>query len=220
MELETICNFIQALQPPFSEKLHELEQDARKRNIPIISHETASLLGVLFTMNPPKNILEIGTAIGFSACFMSQYLQPGGKITTIDRFPVMLQEARPNIDALGLNEVIEIREGDAADIVPTLTGPYDVVFLDGAKGQYPSFLQNCLPLLSVGGLLIADDVLQEGELAKSRFDVPRRQRTIHKRMRSFLWDISHMDCLQSAIVPVGGGLAISVKTKEQERICL
>lgn len=186
--------------------------------MPIIPHETARFLSVLLTLKKPKHILEIGTAVGFSSSLMAQYIPEDGTITTIDRFEVMLKDARVNIERMGLTDTIKILEGDAADILPTLEGPYDVIFMDAAKGQYGNFLPHCIRLLPVGGMLIVDDVLQGGDIAQSRFEVPRRQRTIHKRMRNFLWDISHSDLLESSIIPIGDGVALCVKIKEGQWI--
>lgn len=211
-----INNYLRTVQPHYDGVLGEIEKESRDADVPIIPHETARLLSVLLTIKKPRNILEVGTAVGFSAGLMTRYLEEGGKVTTIDRFEVMLKDARVNIKRMGLEDKIEILEGDAGEILPTLTGPYDVIFLDAAKGQYSAFLPHCVRLLPVGGLLIVDDVLQGGSIAKTRFSVPRRQRTIHKRLRNFLWDISHTDVLTSAIVPIGDGLAVCVKTKEPD----
>ena len=145
---------------------------------------------------------------------MCRYLPEDGTVTTIDRFEVMLKDARVNIKRMGLENKIKILEGDAANILPTLEGPYDVIFLDAAKGQYGNFLPHCLRLLPVGGLLIVDDVLQGGTIAQTRFSVPRRQRTIHKRLRNFLWDITHNDALETSIIPIGDGMALCYKKKE------
>ena len=212
-----INNYLRNLQPHYDGVLGQIEREAREADVPIIPHETARLLSVLLTMKKPENILEIGTAIGFSSGLMSRYLKEGGKVTTIDRFEVMLKDARVNIKRMGLEDKIQIIEGDAAEVLPTLSGPYDVIFLDAAKGQYSAFLPHCIRLMPIGGLLIVDDVLQGGTIAKTRFSVPRRQRTIHKRLRNFLWDISHTDVLTSAIVPIGDGLAVCVKVKEPDK---
>ena len=211
-----INSYLRTIQPHYDGVLGEIEKESRDAQVPVIPHETARLLSVLLTMKKHKNILEVGTAVAFSSGLMSRYLQDGGTITTIDRYELMLKDARKNIARMGLEDTIKILEGDAADILPTLTGPYDVIFLDAAKGQYSAFLPHCLRLLPVGGLLIVDDVLQGGDIAKTRFSVPRRQRTIHKRLRNFLWDISHNDALESSIVPIGDGLAVCVKIKETE----
>ena len=214
--VDYINSYLRTIQPHYDGVLGEIEKESRDAQVPVIPHETARLLSVLLTMKKPKNILEVGTAVAFSSGLMSRYLQDGGTITTIDRYELMLKDARKNIARMGLEDTIKILEGDAADILPTLTGPYDVIFLDAAKGQYSAFLPHCLRLLPVGGLLIVDDVLQGGDIAKTRFSVPRRQRTIHKRLRNFLWDISHNDALESSIVPIGDGLAVCVKIKETE----
>ena len=191
-------NYLRTVQPHYDGVLGEIEKESRAADVPIIPHETARLLSVLLTLKKPKNILEIGTAVGFSSGLMTRYLEEGGTVTTID----------------SLEDKIKILEGDAADILPELSGPYDVIFLDAAKGQYSAFLPHCIRLLNIGGLLIVDDVLQGGDIAKTRFAVPRRQRTIHKRLKNFLWDISHTDVLTSSIVPIGDGLAVCVKVKE------
>lgn len=207
--------YLRTVQPMYDGVLGEIQKKSIAEDVPIVPHETARLLSVLLSIKKPKKILEIGTAVAFSAGLMSQYLQEGGTITTIDRFEVMLKDARENIKKMNLENVITILEGDAADILPTLQEKYDVIFLDAAKGQYGNFLPHCIRLLPVGGILIVDDVLQGGSIAKTRFSVPRRQRTIHKRMRNFLWDISHHAALESCILPVGDGVAVCYKKSDE-----
>ncbi|NCC15511.1 MAG: O-methyltransferase [Clostridia bacterium] len=213
---ETMNTFLRTIQPMYDGALGEVQREANAAEVPIIPLETARCMSVLLSIKKPKHILEIGTAIGFSAGLMSRYLQPGGTITTIDRFEVMLKDARPNIKRMGLENIVTILEGDAADILPTLEGPYDVIFLDAAKGQYHSFLPHCLRLMPVGGLLIVDDVLQGGTIAQTRYSVPRRQRTIHKRLRAFLWEITHNEALETSIIPIGDGMALCYKRKVTE----
>ncbi|MCI1959883.1 MAG: O-methyltransferase [Clostridia bacterium] len=209
-----LSKYLRLIQPKYGGILGDIQTEAEEKQIPIVPHEVARFLSTVLSIKRPKEILEIGTAVAFSAGLMSRYIKPGGHITTIDRYEVMLNDARVNIKRMHLEETINLIEDDAANVLPKLTGPYDVVFLDAAKGQYIQFLPHILRLLPIGGILIADDVLQAGTIAKSRFELPRRQRTIHKRMRNFLWDISHLDCLESSIIPIGDGVVLSCKTKE------
>jgi len=209
-----LSKYLRLIQPPYDGVLGEIQKEAEEKQVPIVPHEVARLLSTLLSIKKPKEILEIGTAVAFSAGLMSRYIEKGGHITTIDRYEVMLKDARENIKRMGLEETIKLIEDDAANVLPNLTGPYDVIFLDAAKGQYIQFLPHILRLLPIGGVLVADDVLQGGTIAKSRFELERRQRTIHKRMRNFLWDISHLECLESSIIPIGDGVVVSCKTKE------
>lgn len=209
-----ISRYIRLIQPKYDGVLGEIQEEALEEEIPIVPHETARFLSTLLTIKKPKEILEIGTAVAFSAGLMSRYLQEGGHVTTIDRYEYMLNIAKKNIKRMGLEEKINIIEDDAANVLPKLSGPYDFIFLDAAKAQYIQFLPELLRLMPIGGILVADDVLQGGNIAKSRFSLPRRQRTIHKRMRNFLWDISHLDCLESSIIPIGDGIIMCTKIKE------
>ncbi len=209
-----ISRYIRLIQPKYDGVLGEIQEEALAEEIPIVPHETARFLSTLLTIKKPKEILEIGTAVAFSAGLMSRYLQEGGHVTTIDRYEYMLNIAKKNIKRMGLEEKINIIEDDAANVLPKLSGPYDFIFLDAAKAQYIQFLPELLRLMPIGGVLVADDVLQGGNIAKSRFSLPRRQRTIHKRMRNFLWDISHLDCLESSIIPIGDGIVMCTKVKE------
>lgn len=209
-----ISRYIRLIQHKYDGVLGEIQEEALEEEIPIVPHETARFLSTLLTIKKPKEILEIGTAVAFSAGLMSRYLQEGGHVTTIDRYEYMLNIAKKNIKRMGLEEKINIIEDDAANVLPKLSGPYDFIFLDAAKAQYIQFLPELLRLMPIGGILVADDVLQGGNIAKSRFSLPRRQRTIHKRMRNFLWDISHLDCLESSIIPIGDGIVMCTKIKE------
>ena len=211
---DNLSSYLRIIQPKYDGVLGEIQEEAIEKQVPIVPHEVARFLSTILSIKKPKEVLEIGTAVGFSASLISGYLQEGGHVTTIDRYELMLKDARVNIKRMGLEDTIKIIEDDAANVLPKLEGPYDVVFLDAAKGQYIQFLPHILRLLPIGGILIADDVLQGGDIARSRFTVPRRQRTIHKRMRNFLWDISHLDCLESCIIPMGDGVVMCCKTKE------
>ena len=209
-----ISKYIRLIQPKYDGVLGDIQEEALSMEIPIIPHETARFLSTLLTIKRPKEVLEIGTAVAFSAGLMCRYLQPDGRVTTIDRYELMLKDARKNIKRLGLEDKIKIIQDDAANVLPALQGSYDFIFLDAAKGQYIQFLPHILRLMPIGGVFVADDVLQGGNIAKSRFSLERRQRTIHKRMRNFLWDISHLDCLESSIIPIGDGIVLCTKVKE------
>jgi len=194
--------------------LGDIQKDSYENDVPIIPNDVVRLLSVILSVKKPKNVLEIGAAVGFSSSLMCKYLSKNGKITTIDRFDVMIEQFEQNVKKLGLENKIELIKGDACDVLPTLNQKFDVIFLDAAKGQYIQMLPHCLRLLEVGGLFIADDVLQDGRIAKKRLEIPRRQRTIYTRMREFLWEISHNDALETSILTIGDGVALCHKIKE------
>ena len=206
-----INDYIREIIPDSSGLLGQIEREAEKTDLPIISKEVARMISVLLSIKKPQKILEIGTAVGYSAILMSQYLQEGGQILTIERYDVMYNAAKENIQKAGLENTIYLIEKDAEEVLPNLEDSFDVIFLDAAKGQYNNFLPHCLRLLKEDGLLIADNVLHKGTVAKLRYDVPRRQRTIHKRMRNFLWEIIHNEDLESCILPIGDGVALCHK---------
>lgn len=213
-----IVDYIRGLHTPPSDVLLGIEKAlaSGKETWPIIRPEVADFMRVQLSLLQPTEILEIGTAVGYSSILMSGYLQPGGHITTIERFDYMIGQARHNINAAGLQDTIHILEGDADTILPTLpTQKYDVIFMDCAKGQYINFLPECIRLLKPNGLLITDNVLHKGTVARARYLIERRQRTTHSRLRDFLWTITHSDALVSSIVPIGDGLALSYKKGEQ-----
>lgn len=207
---ERISTFINSFDTGNTPFLNELEQYAIKTNVPIIRPQMQSLLKLLLEMKQPKAILEVGTAIGFSALLMSEYGPKDCKITTIEKYEKRIPLARENFKKAGKEDRITLLEGDAAEILKELEGPYDLIFMDAAKGQYIHFLPDILKLLPKGGLLVSDNVLQDGDVLESRYAVTRRNRTIHTRMRDYLFELKHNENLQTDILPVGDGVTISV----------
>ena len=211
MDPERIVSFINSLDTEIPEYLSELESYSRKTDIPIIRHEMQSLLRVMLTLTQPREILEVGTAIGFSSLFMSEFAPTGCHITTIEKYEKRIPLAKENFKKAGKEDAITLLEGDATDILKTLEGPYDLIFMDAAKGQYIHFLPDILRLLKKGGVLLSDNVLQDGDVLESRFAVTRRNRTIHSRMRDYLYELKHNDELETVILTIGDGTAVSVK---------
>ena len=156
-------------------------------------------------------ILEVGAAVGFSSILMSEYIPEGGHITTIENYDKRIPIARANFKRAGKEEQIDLIEGDALEVMHGLEGPYDLIFVDAAKGQYIHYLPEVMRLLGTDGVLVSDNVLQEGDIIESRFAVERRNRTIHSRMREYLYELKHHDQLQTSIIPLGDGVALSVK---------
>ena len=210
---ERWATFINSLDAGNAPYLNELERYAKKTNVPIIRTEMQSLLKFLLAMKEPKEILEVGTAIGFSALLMSEYGPKDCHITTIEKYEKRIPLAKENFKKAGKEENITLLEGDATEILQTLEGAYDFIFMDAAKGQYINFLPDIMRLLKVGGLLISDNVLQDGDIIESRFAVTRRNRTIHARMREYLYELKHHEALETVILPVGDGVTISVRRK-------
>ncbi len=217
---ERICAFINSLDKGNTLFLDELEKEAKADGIPIIRAETQSLLKLLLEMQKPLSVLEIGCAVGFSALLMCEYAPQGCRITTIEKYEKRIPVAKENFRRAGKEAQITLLEGDAADILKELTGTYDMVFMDAAKGQYLHFLPEVLRLLSPEGLLVSDNVLQEGNVLESRYAVTRRDRTIHSRMREYLYQLKHNPMLVTAVLPVGDGVAVSkVKRISGEGTC-
>lgn len=211
-----IVEYIRAIRPQSQGILKDIEFKVanKEETWPIIKPEVASFIEVLLAIKKPTKILEIGTAVGYSSMLMSQYLNPGGSIITIERSNSMQELAEFNIKKANLEDIITILKGDATQILPTLdNSQFDVIFMDSAKGQYITFLPECIRLLKEDGILITDNVLHKGTVAKSRYLIPRRQRTTHMRLREFLWEINHNPLLKSTVLPFGDGVAISHKVK-------
>lgn len=203
--------YIQSLETPESAICGRLREEARKDRVPIIRVETASLLRLLVQMTRPMRILEVGTAIGYSAILMSECMPREAHITTIEKYEPRIPVARENIRLAGKESCIELIEGDALEVLKSLEGPYDLIFMDAAKGQYIHFLPELMRLLPVGGVLISDNVLQDGDVMESRYAVTRRNRTIHSRMREYLYALKHDARLQTAVLSVGDGITISYR---------
>lgn len=193
--------------------LEQLEREALQGGEPIIRTQTQGLLRFLLALHRPTTILEVGCAVGFSALLMSEYAPEGCRITTIEKVERRILAAKENFRRAGKENEITLLEGDAADILKELTGSYDLIFMDAAKGQYLHFLPDVLRLLSPGGLLISDNILQNGEILESRFAVKRRDRTIHARMREYLYELTHHEALTTMMLSVGDGVTVSMKRR-------
>lgn len=208
---ERMTSYINSLDTGHTPFLEKLEREAKADRVPIIRREMQSFLKVFLAIQRPENILEVGTAVGFSAILMAEYGVPDARITTIENYEKRFPVAEKNFRESGYEDRITFLKGDAAEILKTLEGPYDLIFMDAAKGQYIHFLPETLRLLRTGGVLISDNVLQDGDVIESHFAVERRKRTIHKRMREYLYALKHDPCLRTSIVPLGDGITISVK---------
>ena len=198
--------------------LDELEANARKNRVPVIRPGMQSLLKVLLALKKPQRILAVGTAIGFSALLMADSTDSGCRIVTVENYEKRIAEARENFRRAGMEERITLIHGDAGEVLSAMKDSFDFIFMDAAKGQYIHFLPDALRLLKTGGLLVSDNVLQEGELIESHYAVERRNRTIYKRMREYLYVLKHTEGLVTSILPTGDGAAVTVKTKEDIEI--
>lgn len=210
---EDILHYLRTEQKQLTGSLGELEELAHENGVPVIPHETVVFLQFLLKQKQPKNVLEIGTAIGFSASLMAESLGKEAKITTIDRFPVMIEKAKNNFAKLGLTEQVTLLEGDAADLLSTLKGPYDFIFMDSAKSKYITFLPECLRLLSEDGVLMVDDIFQAGTVLQPIEEIPRKNRSIHRHLNEFLDEITKSPELTSTLLPLGDGVALISKNK-------
>ena len=211
---ERMVTYIRSLEVPESAVIEAIEQEALRDRVPIIRKEMQSFLKVLLMIKRPMRILEVGAADGFSSILMSEYMPEGGHITTIENYDKRIPIARANFKRAGKEEQIDLIEGDALEVMHGLEGPYDLIFVDAAKGQYIHYLPEVMRLLGTDGVLVSDNVLQEGDIIESRFAVERRNRTIHSRMREYLYELKHHDQLQTSIIPLGDGVALSVKRSD------
>lgn len=208
---ERIASFINSFNSDYDDMITAIRKEAEEQEVPVIRKEAGEFIKLLLMIKKPVKILEIGTAVGFSAIFMSRFIRADGHITTIENYPPRIEKAKENIRYAGAGEKITLLEGDANEILGTLQGPFDFIFMDAAKGQYGNFFQKTIPLIAPEGILLCDNVLQDGDVLESRFAVTRRNRTIHARMREFLYEIKHDERLETAILNIGDGMSLSIK---------
>ena len=208
---ERLVTYINSLETGNTEILDEIEREALRSDVPIIRKEIQTFLKVFLAMKRPARILEVGTAVGFSAILMAEYNPGACEIITIENYEKRIPIARENFKRAGKESVITLLTGDAKEVLPTIEEPFDFIFMDAAKGQYIHFLPEVLRLLKSGGTLISDNVLQDGDIIQSRFAVTRRNRTINKRMREYLYTLTHHEELTTAVLPIGDGITVSVK---------
>lgn len=189
------------------EKLQKIKEKALKEYIPIIMDDTLEVVGSILKELKPSKILEIGTAVGYSAMCFSEYLQEGGRIDTIERDEERVKEAKENIEKVEVAEKIHIIEGDAVEVLPTLEEKYDAIFIDAAKGKYPFFLQQALRMLNKKGVILADNILYKGYVMGDYHK--HKQRTAVRNLREYIAEVTNNPNLETQILEVGDGLAIS-----------
>lgn len=211
---ERLVTYINSLGTGNTEILETIEKEALAAYVPIIRKEMQQFLKTLLAIRRPVRILEVGTAVGFSAILMAEYNPQSCQITTIENYEKRIPVARENFRRAGYENQITLLEGDAAEVLKTLKEPYDFIFMDAAKGQYIHFMPEVMRLLGKDGVLVSDNVLQEGDIIESRFVVTRRNRTIHKRMREYLYELTHTEGLVTSVLPVGDGITVSTRCKE------
>lgn len=208
---ERLVTYINSLDTGNTEILDLIEKEAIDSYVPIIRKEMQTFLKMLLALKKPARILEVGTAVGFSAILMAEYDPVKAQIITIENYEKRIPIARENFQRAGKAEQITLLPGDAAEVLKTLDEPFDFIFMDAAKGQYINFMPDILRLLAKDAVLVSDNVLQDGDIIESRFVVTRRNRTIHKRMREYLYELTHHEELVTAVLPVGDGITVSTR---------
>lgn len=207
-----VRDFLDSLDPGGTPFLEELRAEAVRQEVPVMRRGTEALLKTVIAMIKPAEILEVGTGSGYSAAVMAE-AAPEAKLTTIESWPPRIRAAKENLNRAGLTGRVTLLEGDAGMILPHLPEErYELIFMDAAKGQYLAWLPHLLKCLKTGGVLVSDNVLQDGTAAESRFSLDRRDRTIHARMRDYLYALTHTEGLVTSVTENGDGTALSVKT--------
>ena len=212
---ERMVTYINSLDMGNTPLLNEIEREAKTDLVPVIRREMQSFLKVLLAIHRPLRVLEVGTAVGFSALLFCEYGPENMQVTTIEKYEKRIPIARENFRRAGRENQITLLEGDAADILKELQEPYDLIFMDAAKGQYIHFLDDVLRLMKPGSILISDNVLQGGDIIESHYAVERRNRTIYKRMREYLYELKHNDKLLTSVIPLGDGVTVSVRKEDK-----
>lgn len=211
-DADRIADYILSLEKGHGELCDRIADRARADHVPIIRPETAAFLKTMVTIVCPARILEVGTAVGYSALLMAQAM-PKAAITTIENYSPRVSQAREHFRQAAAEDRITLIEGEAGQVIKELSGSFDFIFMDAAKGQYLNWLPRILELMAPGAVLFSDNVFQNGDIFESRFAVERRDRTIHGRMREYLYELKNQKELETSIVPVGDGVAVSVKRR-------
>lgn len=213
---KNISEYLHSLLTDGSDYLEDYRKDAESLGVPIIRRETESFLNLFLNTAMPKSILEIGSGVAYSAIAMAHCCESIEKLDTIENYQPRIEKAKENLEKFQADhpdkaKKINLIEGDACDVIKELGAKYDLIFLDGPKAQYPDMLPVLLSLLNERGILIADNVLLEGDTAKSRYAVERRDRTVHERMRAFLKMVTSDESLITTVQAIGDGLSVSIK---------
>ena len=208
---ERVTDYINSMNKEDEDWLFAIETKAREENVPIIRKETKELLKTLLRIKQPKRILEVGTAVGYSALYMKEHVSADTELITIENYPPRIEEASSNFEKWDKHHKITLIPGDAAQILKELQEPFDFIFMDAAKGQYIHFLPDIIRLLKKGAILLSDNVLQDGDIIESRYAIKRRNHTIHSRMREYLYVLKNSKEFTTSIIPIGDGVALSVK---------
>ena len=208
---ERMVTYINSLDMGNTPLLNEIEKEAKADLVPVIRREMQSFLKVRLAIHRPLRVLEVGTAVGFSALLFCEYGPENMQVTTIEKYEKRIPIARENFRRAGRENQITLLEGDAADILKELQESYDLIFMDAAKGQYIHFLDDVLRLMKPGSVLVSDNVLQGGDIIESHYAVERRNRTIYKRMREYLYELKHNDKPLTSVIPLGDGVTVSVR---------
>lgn len=210
---QRITDYINSLDSGNGSLCDEILREAVEDYVPVIKKETSALLKTMIAAKHPGNILEVGTAVGYSALLMCRCMPENCHITTIEKYEKRIPIAKENFSRAGVGNRITLLEGDAEELLCTIDETFDFIFMDAAKGQYIHWLPVIMKLLAPGGILFSDNVLQDGDIIESRYAVERRNRTIHSRMREYLYTLKHMEQLETSIIPIGDGVAVSVRIK-------